>query len=239
MPYRVQKRGSKYCVIKTTDGSTVKCHPTKQQAIKHEQALNINVTKPELKKKVKKKKAGVDTKSLQRRVAAAVWDTAYVNDLPDSAFLFVEPGGKKDGQGKTTPRSKRHLPYKNANGKVDLPHLRNALARIPRMKGVSDAKKKELTSKAQRILKSQGNDKDNATFTQVEEAFAEALTEVSAQDAFAAEIAASHLASKVIDKAKSAAGAAVLVTIPDVPIIEAGVEYQLSTGTVTFTREDL
>lgn len=58
----------------------------------------------------------------------AIWSTAYVNDLPDSAFLYISPGGKKDGEGKTVPRSLRHFPYKNSEGNVDLPHLRNAIA---------------------------------------------------------------------------------------------------------------
>ena len=49
------------------------------------------------------------------------WDTAYINDLPDSAFAYVSPGGEKDD---------RHLPYKDKDGKVDIPHLRNALARL-------------------------------------------------------------------------------------------------------------
>lgn len=59
------------------------------------------------------------------------WTTEYINDLPDSCFAYIEPGGTKDGEGKTAPRSLRHLPYKDKDGKVDLPHLRNALARLP------------------------------------------------------------------------------------------------------------
>lgn len=64
-------------------------------------------------------------------VNKAVWSTAFINNLPDSSFAYIEPGGKKDKEGKTVPRSKRHFPYKDASGKVDLPHLRNALARAP------------------------------------------------------------------------------------------------------------
>ena len=45
------------------------------------------------------------------------------NDLPDSAFAFIESGGKKDEDGKTTPRSLRHFPINDAA------HVRNALAR--------------------------------------------------------------------------------------------------------------
>lgn len=85
----------------------------------------------------------------------AVWDTAYVNNLPDSAFLYVEPG-EKDGEGKTKPRSKRHFPYKDAGGKVDLPHLRNAIARIPQSNapGLSSEKKASLQNRARRMLES-------------------------------------------------------------------------------------
>lgn len=59
------------------------------------------------------------------------------NDLPDSAFAVIEKGGKKDDSGKTTPRNYRHLPYKNADGSIDLPHLRNALARMNQIKANS------------------------------------------------------------------------------------------------------
>lgn len=55
--------------------------------------------------------------------------TAEQNDLPDSAFAVVSSGGtKKDGV--TTPKSLRHLPHHKADGSIDLPHLRNALARV-------------------------------------------------------------------------------------------------------------
>jgi len=81
----------------------------------------------------------------------AKWSTKYINDLPDSAFLYIESGGKKDEEGKTTPRSLRHLPYKDADGNIDLPHLRNAVARIPQMK-ISAALKKRLQAKARALL---------------------------------------------------------------------------------------
>lgn len=53
----------------------------------------------------------------------AVMSGASINDLPDSDFAYIEPGGTKDAQGKTTPRSKRHFPIHDAT------HVRNALAR--------------------------------------------------------------------------------------------------------------
>src|SRR5262252_2174156 len=84
----------------------------------------------------------------------AVWTTAYINDLPDSSFLYVAPGGSKDSDGKTTPRSLRSFPYKDANGSVDLPHLRNALSRIPQS-NLPASVKQTLTTKAQKILDGQ------------------------------------------------------------------------------------
>ncbi len=92
-------------------------------------------------------------------VDKAVWSAKFVNSLPDSSFAYIESGGTKDSEGKTEPRSLRHFPYKDASGKVDLPHLRNALARAPqspfgtkalpklkaaaRTAGVGDVKKSE------------------------------------------------------------------------------------------------
>jgi site-specific DNA-adenine methylase len=67
-------------------------------------------------------------------VDKAVWSTAYINDLPDSAFLYIEAGGEKDDEGKTKPRTLRHFPVRDADGKLDPPHVRNAIARAPQAK---------------------------------------------------------------------------------------------------------
>ncbi|MEM4310950.1 MAG: hypothetical protein QXX95_00980 [Nitrososphaerales archaeon] len=70
-----------------------------------------------------------------------LWSRRYINDLPDEAFAVILPGGKKDEEGKTTPRSLRKLPHHKKEVKdpdedrtVDIPHLRNALARLPQIK---------------------------------------------------------------------------------------------------------
>lgn len=84
----------------------------------------------------------------------AVWTTKYINDLPDSAFLYIEAGGQKDSEGKTTPRSLRHFPYKDSSNKIDLPHLRNAIARIPQSKLPADVKERTQT-KARKLLEEQ------------------------------------------------------------------------------------
>ena len=88
-------------------------------------------------------------------VLEAKWTRKYINDLPDSAFLYIAPGGEKDSEGKTKPRSLRYFPYKDKNGNVDLPHLRNALARIPQSKLPDDVKRRVMM-KARRIAKQYG-----------------------------------------------------------------------------------
>ena len=84
----------------------------------------------------------------------AEWTTAFINTLPDTAFAVIEGGGEKDNEGKTKPRSLRHLPHhtsdvKMANEKesVDLPHLKNALARVPQ-----SSLKRELKARAKSHL---------------------------------------------------------------------------------------
>lgn len=91
----------------------------------------------------------------------AVWSTAYINDLPDSAFLYVEPGAKTKDQ--------RHLPFKDATGKVDLPHLRNAIARIPQMKGLSESVKNRLQAKARSILTAKSKNMSEEVVQRIED----------------------------------------------------------------------
>ena len=95
-----------------------------------------------------------DEEEHKKPVIKAVWTRAFMNDLPDSAFLYVESGGEKDEEGKTVPRTLRHFPFRDATGKVDLPHLRNALARIPQS-NVSQEEKDKATAKARKILEQQ------------------------------------------------------------------------------------
>lgn len=70
----------------------------------------------------------------------AVLSTEARNKLPDSAFLYIDAKGEK------------HLPYKHADGSIDLAHLRNAIARIPQMKGLSSTKKASLQARARKLL---------------------------------------------------------------------------------------
>lgn len=84
--------------------------------------------------------------------AKAEWSTAEVNDLPDSAFLYIAPGGEKDDAGKTVPRTLRYFPVYDATSKLDLPHLRNALARIGQANIPQEAKD-AARDKAEQLLK--------------------------------------------------------------------------------------
>jgi len=77
-------------------------------------------------------------------VQEAEWDTAYVNNLPDDCFAAIEPGGSKDEQGKTTPRSLRHLEYKNVEGNLDQAHVVAALQRLDQTKISSELKAQAL-----------------------------------------------------------------------------------------------
>ncbi len=65
----------------------------------------------------------------------ARWSRKRVNALPDAAFAWIEPGGEKDAQGRTTPRRLRHFPHHTEavrtgmeHDTVDPPHLRSGLS---------------------------------------------------------------------------------------------------------------
>lgn len=81
----------------------------------------------------------------------AAWDAAYINELPDSAFLYVAPGGEKDDTGRTVPRDLRKFPVRDAQGNLDMAHLRNAMSRIPQA-DLSQAIKDRLTAACQRLM---------------------------------------------------------------------------------------
>jgi nitrite reductase/ring-hydroxylating ferredoxin subunit len=84
----------------------------------------------------------------------AAWTTADIDSLPDTSFLYLEPGGKRDAGGKTTPRSLRHFPYRDAAGKVDIDHLRDAIGRIPQS-SLEKTLRDKLQVKAEKLLAAQ------------------------------------------------------------------------------------
>ena len=83
------------------------------------------------------------------RINAAKLSSKAINNLPDSDFAYISPGGTKDSEGKTTPRSLRHLPI------PDAAHVRNALARLNQT-DIPAAAKKTALSKIKRKAKELG-----------------------------------------------------------------------------------
>jgi|LGVF01.1.fsa_nt_gb hypothetical protein len=83
---------------------------------------------------------------------AAEWSTAYINSLPDSSFAYIESCYGETSDNKNL----RHLPYKDNDGKIDLPHLRNALSRVKQVKLSCDADKEKqdtIISNTERMLR--------------------------------------------------------------------------------------
>ncbi len=109
-------------------------------------------------------------------IEAEKWSRAYINDLPDCAFLYIEPGGEKDEEGKTKPRSLRHLPVKDHNCNIDRPHLVNAIQRLSQSKtGVSGGKRwlteelrQRLLNKARKMLE-EINNKEKSEMEELEQ----------------------------------------------------------------------
>jgi hypothetical protein len=70
----------------------------------------------------------------------ATWTSKYINSLPNSSFAWIDSKGG------------RHLPYKDANGKVDHNHTANALARLNQVQGMSDTERASVKAKLQKAL---------------------------------------------------------------------------------------
>jgi hypothetical protein len=93
----------------------------------------LNMTIEDLEKKIEE-----EFNMILDPIVEAKWTTKYINSLPDGAFALVKTVGKdKTGESKKL----RALPYKDAGGKVDADHLRNALARWNQVKGFSSEEK--------------------------------------------------------------------------------------------------
>ena len=89
------------------------------------------------------------TPELRKRAEAKKLSSKDINNLPDSDFAYISPGGTKDSEGKTTPRSLRHLPI------PDAAHVRNALARLNQT-DIPPAAKKSALAKIKKKAKELG-----------------------------------------------------------------------------------
>lgn len=78
----------------------------------------------------------------------AKWTKQYIDSLPDESFAVIETG-YKDGENKDA----RHLPYKDADGKIDISHLKNAWDRHNQIKSVlGNDTDEDLRDKAEEVL---------------------------------------------------------------------------------------
>ncbi len=105
------------------------------------------------------------------------WTTAYINDLPNGAFAAVEPAYKN---GDTDNKNARHLPHHDKNGDIDMPHLRNAMARMNQIQPVTDSiSTEDLRAMARKNLAvhedMMGSEEDSMDITQMKELLEEML----------------------------------------------------------------
>jgi HK97 family phage prohead protease len=115
----------------------------------------------------------------------AEWTTEYINTLPNSSFAVIEPAYL---EGKTEDKNARHLPFKDDNGDVDLPHYRNALARVNQIKPITDSiSEADLRSQAAAELEKyrdllEENKSEKSTEEKILEALALIIEKLSALD---------------------------------------------------------
>lgn len=144
------------------------------------------------------------------------WTSKYKNNLPNSSYAHVD----EDGKG--------HLPYKDASGKVDLAHLRNALARLNQT-NISSADKAKARKRLEAAAKQHGvGVKKTAdgrivlvaiSELDVEDTMTEQEIAKSIEDAVAKAVAAANVAKdkeiadlkKSVDEQKQAADVAAAV----------------------------
>lgn len=83
----------------------------------------------------------------QPETASGLWAASFVDTLPDSAFLYVEPNANKSADGLTTP-SFRHFPIRDMKGQLSKQQLAHAIKMIPTF-GATPEFKAELLKKAE------------------------------------------------------------------------------------------
>jgi hypothetical protein len=124
------------------------------------------LTQTPLKERGKTLESG-KTKADKPRIGERVWTRQYVKNLPDSAFAVVY---------KQNDLVNRKFPHHQADGAIDVPHLRNANARLPQseipeeykrqaMKHLATHKKKlgiGAFAEEAKLLEQEGDDKTAA-----------------------------------------------------------------------------
>ncbi len=84
----------------------------------------------------------------------ARWSSAYRRSLPDKSFLIVERNRVqyRDRQGRSHPLDARHFPVRDHTGRIDCPHVRNAIARAPITVRLSASERRRAQKKARALL---------------------------------------------------------------------------------------
>ncbi|KKN74309.1 hypothetical protein LCGC14_0392480 [marine sediment metagenome] len=119
----------------------------------------------------------------KKKKGLAVLTTKRKNDFPDSSFLLIGKGGKKDEDGKTVPRGLRKFPVKDEEGKLLLPQLRNAIARIPQATGLSATAKQRLQTKARTLLEKERKKRERSMALSINVDATEAVGEAKENEA--------------------------------------------------------
>lgn len=134
-----------------------------QAGQRHKQELDFGDDPPEIREAVFKGEPAVDgdgdgdeggdegDDGEPGAVEKVVWSTKRINGFPDSSFLHIKPGGKKDSDGKIVPRTLRMFPVRDETGRVDLPHVRNAIARAPQA-SIPKAVQDKVQAAARKLL---------------------------------------------------------------------------------------
>ncbi len=145
--------------------------------------------------------------------------------FPDSCFAYV-PDAAKGADG---AKSLRKLPYKNADGTVDIPHVRNALARLDQTDEIPQAEKERIRNMLQNILKSENPDYAPPQSASTQAVMNAVVTEYTVQ--------LNNLKAELVEKeavwVREKVGLDMAVKAKDEAIIE------LSEKAATLTRENL
>ena len=95
--------------------------------------------------------AGRDPSSRDESSAQLAPNRAH-QDLPDTAFLYVAPGGSVDESGRTHPFHLRMLPYRDARGQVSRQLLGRALRELDHNPQLPSYERPQLRARIERLL---------------------------------------------------------------------------------------
>lgn len=140
--YRIEQQADGWHVLDADDGDDLGTYDSRAEAETAVAALQREENEPD------DEKPGMGGKSA---ADAAAQTGGMVNDLPNSAYLWVEDG-EDDESGRRAVRTKRHFAYRDAEGKVDTAALQASLVEIPRASGLDESTRRRFQARVQRLL---------------------------------------------------------------------------------------